>query len=114
MAQLENKLEDYRKIIAQVLQNHGQYKPSHGDIETLIVQDEIANNYLLLDAGWDCTGRVHAVVFHLRIVDDKIWIEVDGTEKGIALELMELGIPQEDIVLGFIRPQNRPVTNSVA
>ncbi|MBP0029797.1 XisI protein [Roseofilum sp. Guam] len=110
MAQLENKLEDYRKIIAQILQNHGQYKPSHGEIKTFMIQDEMANNCLLLDAGWDRTGRVHVVVFHLRIVDDKIWIEVDGTEKGIALELMELGIPQEDIVWGFIRPQNRPVT----
>lgn len=109
MAQLENNLEHYRQIIDQVLQNHGQYQPSHGNIETLIIRDDSAKNYLLLDTGWDRTGRVHAVVFHLRIVNEKIRIEVDGTEKGIALELMELGIPQEDIILGFVRPQNLQV-----
>jgi len=111
MAQLEHKLDHYRKIIAQIIQKHGHYKPSHGEIETLIVNDAIADNYLLLDTGWDKTGRVHAVVFHIRIIDEKIWIEVDGTEKGIALELIDLGIPKEDIVLGFIRPKHRHLTD---
>jgi len=111
MAELEKNLEHYRKVINQVLQNHGQYQPSHGKIETLIIRDDSADNYLLIDTGWDRTGRVHAVVFHLRIMDGKICIEVDGTEEGIALELMELGIPQEDIIVGFIRPQHRHLTN---
>ena len=65
------------------------------------------DNYLLIDSGWDRTGRVHAVVFHLRIVEEKIWIESDGTEKGIVLELLELEVLKEDIVLGFIRPNRR-------
>ncbi|MGD1703370.1 element excision factor XisI family protein [Dapis sp. BLCC M229] len=48
---------------------------------------------------------------HLRIVGENIWIESDGTEGGIALELLELEVPQEDIVLGFIRPKNRHLTD---
>ncbi|WP_293137302.1 element excision factor XisI family protein [Okeania sp. SIO3I5] len=51
------------------------------------------------------------VVLHLRIVGEKIWIESDGTEGGIALEFLELEIPQEDIVLGFIRPKSRHLTD---
>ena len=35
---------------------------------------------------------------------------MDGTEEGIALELVELGIPREDIVLGFYRPERREIT----
>lgn len=105
------KLELYRKIITQIFQKHAQYKPSHGEIEALFICDPITDNYLLLDTGWDKTGRVHAVVLHLRIVEEKIWIESDGTEGGIALELLELEIPKEDIVLGFIRPKNRHLTD---
>ncbi|NES68965.1 MAG: XisI protein [Okeania sp. SIO2D1] len=111
MAKLEPKLEHYRKIIIQILQKHAQYQPSHGNIEPLLVCDPIMNNYLLLDTGWDETGRVHAVVLHLRILGEKIYIESDGTEGGVALELLELDIPKEDIVLGFIRPKSRHLTN---
>ncbi|MFB2878336.1 XisI protein [Floridanema aerugineum] len=105
------KLENYRQIITKILQKHAQHQPSHGEIEALLICDPIADNYLLLDTGWDRTGRVHAVVVHLRIVAEKVWIESDGTEEGIALELLQLGIPKEDIVLGFIRPNRRHLTD---
>ncbi|MGB6168089.1 MAG: XisI protein, partial [Geitlerinemataceae cyanobacterium] len=67
-------------------------------------------NYLLMAIGWNSSGRVHSISFHLRIRNDKVWIEWDGTENGIALELVELGIPKEDIVLGFYRPERREIT----
>jgi len=38
------------------------------------------------------------------------WIEQDWTEKGIATELLESGVPNEDIVLGFRHPERRPLT----
>ena len=34
-------------------------------------------------------------------IDNKIWIQHDGTEIGIAKELVALGISKQDIVLGF-------------
>lgn len=34
----------------------------------------------------------------------------DGTEDGIANELVQAGIPKEDIVLGFHEPDVRPYT----
>lgn len=105
------KLENYRQIITNILQKHAQHQPSHGEIEALLICDPIADNYLLLDTGWDRTGRVHAVVVHLRIVAEKVWIESDGTEEGITLELLQLGIPKKDIVLGFIRPNRRHLTD---
>ena len=57
------------------------------------------------------TGRVHAVVFHLRIIDGKICIEWDGMERGITGELLELGVEKDDIILGFIRPEYRQFTD---
>jgi hypothetical protein len=102
-----DKLSHYRSVVKQVLSQHAEYIPSHGQIETISVFDERNENYLLLDLGWDRTGRVHAAVLHLRLRDDKVWIEKDGTETGIAQELLEAGIPKEDIVLGFYRPERR-------
>lgn len=105
-----DKLETYQQIIQKIVGKHAQYKPSHGQIETVQVCDLECDNYLLLDVGWDRTGRVHAVVFHLRIREGKIWIEWDGTEHGITRELLEAGILKEDIVLGFYRPERRAIT----
>ncbi|EAW33554.1 XisI protein [Lyngbya sp. PCC 8106] len=104
------QIEQYRQIIQTVVKRHAEYIPSHGKIETLPLCDTIKDNYLLIDLGWDRTGRVHAVVFHLRIHNQKIWVEYDGTEEGITQELLDLGIPKEDIVLGFYRPEYRELT----
>jgi len=76
----------------------------------MLVFDEERDQYMLVDAGWDRTGRVHAVVAHLRIKEGKVWIEQDGLEYGIAQELVELGIPPSDIVLGYFRPARRAIT----
>ncbi|MHC5778538.1 element excision factor XisI family protein, partial [Nostoc sp.] len=42
--------------------------------------------------------------------DDKIWIQRDFTEEGIANQLVELGVPTTDIVLGFRSPYVRQFT----
>ncbi len=38
------------------------------------------------------------------IKDGKIWIQHDGTEIGVANELVEMGVPNEDIVLAYHPP----------
>ncbi|MEM9214990.1 MAG: XisI protein [Cyanobacteria bacterium P01_F01_bin.150] len=105
-----DKLENYRTIIQQIVYAHAQHRPSHGDIEPLPLCNLDADSYLLLDIGWGKTGRVHSMAFHVRIKNGKIWIEWDGTDPGIAQELVDAGIPQEDIVLGFYRPERREIT----
>lgn len=40
----------------------------------------------------------------MKIKDGKIWIERDGTEIGVANELVEAGVPKQDRVLGFKAP----------
>ena len=42
---------------------------------------------------------IYGPVLHLDIIDNKIWIQQDGTEVGIANELVELGVPKQDIIL---------------
>lgn len=105
-----DKLDTYRQIVQQIVSRHAELTPSHGQIETIPICDVAHDNYLLMDIGWDRTGRVHAVVFHARLRDGKIWIEWDGAEPSMAQELLEAGVPKEDIVLAFYRPERRVLT----
>ncbi|MFO5437454.1 MAG: element excision factor XisI family protein, partial [Dolichospermum sp.] len=47
---------------------------------------------------------------HIRIKNDKIYIEEDWTQEGIATELLREGVPKEDIVLAFHDPETRKFT----
>jgi hypothetical protein len=49
-------------------------------------------------------------VIHVDIIGDKIWIQYDGTEDGIATDLVENGVLPETIVLGFRPPEVRSYT----
>ena len=44
---------------------------------------------------------------NIRLIDGKIWIRYDGTEEGVATELLEAGVPKGHIVLGFRHPSER-------
>jgi hypothetical protein len=98
-----DKLANYRQIIEKTVTLHAQYAPSHGQIKSIPIIDTTHDNYLLMDIGWKNNKRVHDVIFHLRIDEGKIWIEWDGIETGIALNLIEAGIPKEDIVLALFQ-----------
>jgi hypothetical protein len=102
-----DKLESFRNVIKRILTVHTQQSSSLGKIETVPMFDEHSDNYLIVDLGWDRTGRVHAVPLHLRIRNEKIWVEVDNTDCGIVQELLDAGISKEQIVIGFHRPERR-------
>jgi hypothetical protein len=48
---------------------------------------------------------------HIDIIDDKVWIQYDGTSRPVADELVAEGIPREDIVLGFHPAEVRQYTD---
>jgi hypothetical protein len=58
-------------------------------------------------SGWNGPQRVHRSVIHVDIRDGKIWVQHDGTEDGIAQELIDAGIPPTQIVLAFHPPDQR-------
>jgi hypothetical protein len=81
------------------------------NVETLLICDEEHDNYLLMDLGWtDDEERVRQTVLHVRLRNGKFWIEEDGTEQGIATDLMRAKVSNLDIVLGFQPPSLRPHT----
>ncbi len=66
------------------------------------------DHYQLVHAGWHRKQRQYGCIIHADIRNGKIWIQHDGTEAGFADELVELGVPKEDIVLAYHPPYKRP------
>ncbi len=107
-------LDRYREIIEQVLSDYAAVPYAYGEFETEIIFDQKRDRYLLINMGWNNGRRVHGCIIHIDIIEGKIWIQRDGTESGIALDLEEAGVPKEDIVLGFREPELRPYTGYAA
>ena len=57
--------------------------------------------------GWEDWRQVHGSVIQIDLRGEKVWIQHDGTEGGIAEDLVEAGIPREHIVLAFQGPEVR-------
>lgn len=94
-------VNSYRAIVRNLILEYASHKPSHGQINTEAILDDEKGHYEVLHIGWQGHRRVHGIVLHIDIINDKIWIQYDGTSPGVALELVEAGIPREAIVLGF-------------
>jgi hypothetical protein len=106
---VDTSLDSYRAIIEQVLTEYSKYPYAFGQIERQLVFDRTRDHYLLMSVGWD-KQRVHGSLVHIDLIDGKCWIQRDGTESGIALELEAAGIPKNRIVLAFKRAETRPLT----
>lgn len=105
-----DKIEQYRQYVEDILIKHSKYKPCGEEIETELIFDPVHNHYQLMRIGWNGLSRVYHSVIHFNIKNDKIWIQQNMTDIDLAQELLEIGVPKEDIVLGLQPPYKRPYT----
>lgn len=109
-----DKLTRYREIARHIIHEYAGYGSAHGDVKTEAIIDLENDHYELMRVGWQGERRIHGCVIHLDIINDKIWIQHDGTNWPVADALLEAGVPQEDIVLGFHPADVRPLTGFAA
>jgi XisI protein len=107
-----DKLNQYREIVQTVLKEYHELQLASADLqlESALLLDPSRDQYLLIRMGWDGNERLKRNTIHIRIKNQKIWIEEDETEDGVATELLQLGVPHQDIVLAFHPPQLRQHT----
>lgn len=94
-------LEKSQKIIEDILNEYIKIPYANRQLETKLIIDRTATNYIVMTLGWQGEERVHGCIIHIEIIDGNIWIQRDGTEYGIANELVAAGIPKDKIVLAF-------------
>jgi XisI protein len=105
-----DRLETYRQIIRQILKPYTNIIYANVSANNRQIFDRETDRYLILSEGWSGQHHLHSCLIHIEIINDKVWIQLDNTEDGIAEELILAGIPKEDIVLGFHEPEIRPYT----
>lgn len=98
-----DRIEAYKKIIQDCLMEEAD-KPINPNyaVPCVFVQDQLADRFILLAKGWLKKRYVHYFIYHIEIIDEKIWIHEDRTDTGIALALVERGIPKSAIILGYL------------
>ncbi|MDZ8053525.1 MAG: XisI protein [Aulosira sp. ZfuVER01] len=108
-----DKLMRYRELIKQVLTEYDDFahQAANKKHETCLVFDETHDHYLWLTVDWQGNKRHKYTHVHVRIKNEKIYIEEDLTEEGIATELIRLGVPASEIVLAFQPPDVRQYTD---
>lgn len=104
------KLENYRNIVETIINEYAAIPYAYGDIESRTMFDREKDSYLLYSVGWNQRGRIHGINLHVDIIADKIYIQHDGTEDGIANDLERAGVPKSDIVLAWHEPELRKYT----
>ena len=100
-------LDDLGAIVRRIIETYAALKPSYGEVVIETVFDEAKGHYELMHAGWNGNRRIHGSVLHLDIIDGKVWVQHDGTEHGVANDLLDAGVPRERIVLAFKHPTLR-------
>jgi hypothetical protein len=107
-----DKLKSYRNSIKKILTEYHEWASgaSNSADESCLVFDEIHDHYFWLFLGWQDNKKTNNIQVHIRIKNEKIWIEQDWTEEGIANDLVQQGIAKSDIVLAFYPPEERKYT----
>lgn len=102
-----------QKVIAQILEEYAAiHSPFWPNVKNQIISDTKNHHYQLIRIGWDEKKNfVHYTVFHFDIIGGKIWIQANNTDRKIADELVAMGVPTKDIVLGFHTPEVRAYSN---
>lgn len=104
-------LDRIDEIITKILTKYANIPYAHGELKDKLVICP-KQDYLLITLGWEGDKRTHDCILHLEIIDRQVVVQYDGIEDGIANELIEAGIPSNQIVLGFM-PANKRLQNSI-
>ncbi len=107
-----DRLDKYRDVIKKILTEYHSWA-SNSNIrksESCLVFDEVHDQYFWFLMGWQDKRKYRNIQVHIRIKNQKIYIEDDWTEDGIANELLREDIPKSDIVLAFHDPETRKLT----
>lgn len=103
---------EYESIIIKALENYANsWNSSETSIKTQTIIDLKGKHFQLMRLGWkNENDYLHYCVFHIDIIDGRVWIQENRTDILIAEELVQSGINKSDIVLGLLPPKMRKDT----
>ncbi len=110
-----DKLAKYRDYIKTLLTRYTSDDISDNEVEVQLILDTERDHYQWMNVGWEKLNRVYRCIMHFDIhfdiKDGKIWLQQNLTDQNPGEELVEMGVPREDIVLGLQPPYKRQYTD---
>ncbi len=105
-----DKLAKYRELVKSLLTRYANEDVVDSGVEVQLVFDENREHYQWMNVGWEDLKRVYRCIIHFDIKDGKIWLQQNLTDQNPAEELVAMGVPREDIVLGLHPAYKRQYT----
>lgn len=102
-------MTDFKPAILDVLRKYAGWIGGRG-ITAEVVEDVGGKHFELIRFGCERNTYIHGALLHVDLIGDKVWIQYDGTDRPLAEELVEAGIPKDRIVLGYKSEHIRPYT----
>jgi XisI protein len=101
-----------QKAILDVYEEYATYLrgSNYSSVNYQLIIDEKNRHYQLIAVGWENDNRIFSIIFQSDIIDDKIWIQEDNTEDGLAALIGEKGISKKEIVLAYFPEYHRKYT----
>ena len=92
---------NYADILTQVIRKESAMQPRLQNLKITPVCDPESGNFLIIMTGWEKEAWINTILFHARLLKNKIVIEDDNLEEGLTTTLIQAGIPPEDIITGL-------------
>jgi XisI protein len=106
-----DKLAQYRQYVQTLITRYAEDDVSDDQVEVQLICDTERDHYQWMNVGWEHLNRIYRSIIHIDIKDGKIWLQQNLTDQNPAEELVAMGVPREDIVLGLQPPYKRPYTD---
>ncbi len=103
--------ERHRKIEVMMDTHFALYAGNTQGIPYYLVKDPIQRHLILVSDGWIGEQRFYGVLVHIEVQQNgMVRVHEDNTELGIVDELLDMGIPADEIVIGWHSPSMREDT----
>lgn len=106
------RINRLRKAIIAVYEDYAAYLrgTNYSTVDYQLIIDDKNNHYQLVAVGWEKDNRIFYIIFQSDIIGDKIWIQEDNTEDGLAALLEAKGIAKKEVVLAYFPEYHRKYT----
>jgi len=108
-----DKLKRFHQAIVEIMDEYAAERINSQSYDGLAfdkIIDAENHHYQFVLVGWDGNERIYNIIFHIDIMDEKIWIQRDNIEESVAVLLNEKGISNQDIVLAYFPESHRKYT----